>query len=88
METVSAASDSGEALDPRPTVIRLGAFLKFAGLVGSGGEAKVAIVAGDVSVNGAVEHRRRRQLKNGDVVVLHGERAVVDLPEPAPDEDA
>lgn len=74
-----------DASDPRPTVIRLGQFLKHAGLVGSGGEAKVAIVEGDVTVNGLVERRRRRQLKNGDVVAVGGETAVVDLPEPFTD---
>lgn len=70
-------ADPGD--DPRPTVIRLGQFLKYAGLVGSGGEAKVAIAEGEVIVNGEVERRRRRQLKNGDVVAFGGEEAVVEI---------
>lgn len=74
--------DGPPPLDARPTVIRLGQFLKFAGLVSSGGDAKVRIAEGHVLVNGAVETQRRRQLKNGDVVEVYDARAVVDLPEP------
>lgn len=48
--------------------IHLDQFLKLTGLVGTGGQAKVAIQAGEVLVNGEVETRRRRQLKPGDVV--------------------
>lgn len=72
--------DAGPPADPRPTVIRLGQFLKVAGLVSSGGEAKVLIADGRVAVNGDVELRRRRQLKNGDVVSVGDERAEVDFP--------
>lgn len=64
-----------------PTVIRLGQFLKWAGLAASGGEAKVLIAEGAVAVNGEVDTRRRRQLKNGDVVEVGGARVVVDMPE-------
>jgi ribosome-associated protein len=48
--------------------ITLGQALKAANLVGSGGEAKVLVQAGEVLVNGEVETRRGRQLKEGDVV--------------------
>ena len=44
--------------------------LKFEGLAASGGEAKAAVDAGLVSVNGVVETRRRRKLVGGDVVVF------------------
>lgn len=53
-------------------VIRLGQFLKFAGLLDSGGSAKEAIAGGDVSVNGEVELRRGRQLHTGDLVAFEG----------------
>lgn len=53
-------------------VIRLGQFLKFAGLLDSGGGAKEAILDGDVSVNGEVEQRRGRQLRDGDLVGFEG----------------
>jgi ribosome-associated protein len=52
----------------------LGRALKAAGLVGTGGEAKVLIQAGEVSVNGEVETRRGRRLQEGDVVEVGDER--------------
>ena len=55
-------------------MIRLGQFLKFAGVLDSGGEAKSVIAAGEVLVNGEVETRRGRQLHRGDVVALGDER--------------
>jgi ribosome-associated protein len=57
-------------------VIRLGQLLKLADLVDNGAEAKDAIAAGEVSVNGEVETRRGRQLKVGDVVARAGMPAV------------
>ena len=59
------------------TKIRLDDFLKHHGLVGTGGEAKIRIQSGEVTVNGEVETRRRKQLAIGDVVELMGERLVV-----------
>lgn len=47
--------------------IRLGQFLKLAGIL-SGGEAKEAVAEGLVTVNGEVDLRRGRQLAVGDVV--------------------
>lgn len=57
--------------------IRLGQFLKFAGLLDTGGIVKEAIVDGLVSVNGEVDRRRGRQLQLGDVVGFDGRRARV-----------
>ncbi|MDQ7992038.1 MAG: RNA-binding S4 domain-containing protein [Propionicimonas sp.] len=54
--------------------IRLGQLLKFAGLVGDGGEAKLLIASGAVSVDGEPELRRGRQ-------VAVGSRVEVDLPQ-------
>lgn len=51
---------------------RLGQLLKLADAIDSGGEAKVRITAGEVSVNGEVEVRRGRQLRHGDVVTIDG----------------
>lgn len=53
-------------------VIRLGQFLKFAGLLDSGGDAKEVIIDGLVSVNGEEERRRGRQLRDGDLVTFQG----------------
>ncbi|MFJ3491526.1 RNA-binding S4 domain-containing protein [Leifsonia aquatica] len=52
--------------------IRLGQFLKFAGLLDSGGNVKEAIIDGYVTVNGEVDRRRGRQLQLGDVVTFEG----------------
>ena len=60
-----------------PPGITLGQALKAADLVGSGGEAKVLIQAGEVRVNGDVETRRGRKLEEGDVVELEDERLEV-----------
>ena len=59
------------------SVIRLDDFIKRSGLVGTGGEAKIYIQAGDVTVNGVVETRRRKQLALGDEVGLLGEMLTV-----------
>lgn len=48
--------------------ITLGQFLKFAGIAGTGGHAKVLIEEEDVVVNGIVETRRGKKLRHGDVV--------------------
>ncbi|WHE35064.1 RNA-binding S4 domain-containing protein [Microbacterium sp. BDGP8] len=52
--------------------IRLGQFMKFAGLLDSGGDVKEAIIDGYVTVNGEVDRRRGRQLQTGDVVTYDG----------------
>lgn len=60
-----------------PPGTTLGRALKAAGLVGTGGEAKVLIQAGEVSVNGDVETRRGRRLEEGDVVEVGDERVKI-----------
>ncbi|MFI6077738.1 RNA-binding S4 domain-containing protein [Actinoplanes sp. NPDC051343] len=58
-------------------MIRLGQFLKLADLIDTGGEGKVLITSGDVTVNGEVDTRRGRQLHPGDVVEVLGNSARV-----------
>jgi ribosome-associated protein len=55
-------------------VIRLGQFLKLAGVLDTGGELKSLIADGAVLVNGEVDVRRGRQLRRGDVVTVDGEQ--------------
>jgi ribosome-associated protein len=50
--------------------IRLGQFLKFVGIAGSGAEAGALVADGDVRVDGEVETRRGRQLERGAVVTV------------------
>jgi len=62
-------------VDVRDDGIRLGQFLKLAGLAEHGAHAKELLEAGEVQVNGRVETRRGAQLHRGDVVAVHGRRA-------------
>ncbi len=48
--------------------IKLDQFLKWVQLTESGGEAKDAILAGAVLVNGETETKRGKKLRNGDLV--------------------
>ncbi len=52
--------------------IKLDAFLKFCGAVGTGGEAKLRIADGEISVNGAVCTQRGKKLRAGDTVRCGG----------------
>ena len=54
--------------------IKLQDLLKLANLVGTGGEAKIVIQNGDVSVNGEVCTQRGKKLRPGDVVTFLGNR--------------
>ncbi|MFA9271104.1 MAG: RNA-binding S4 domain-containing protein [Baekduiaceae bacterium] len=57
----------------RGDVIRLGQLLKLAGIADSGGEARFLLEDGTVQVNGEPEHRRGRQLHDGDGVACGDE---------------
>lgn len=56
----------------------LGQALKASGIAGTGGEAKVLVQFGEVTVNGEVETRRGRKLESGDVVEARDERVEVE----------
>lgn len=58
--------------------IRLDALLKFAGLVETGGEAKLSIQNGEVTVNGEVCTMRGKKLRPGDRAELGGAALVVE----------
>ena len=57
--------------------VELYKILKFEGLVASGGEAKLLIGDGQVTVNGEVETRRRKKIVGGDVIAFRGEQLQV-----------
>lgn len=42
-------------------------------MVSQGVEAKLAIQAGEVKVNGEIEYQRGKKLHEGDIVSFHGE---------------
>ncbi len=54
--------------------IKLDQFLKFTGLVNTGGEAKNIIMEGRVMVNGEVERARGKKLRVDDIVELGGRK--------------
>lgn len=57
--------------------IKLQDLLKFANLVGSGGEAKERIQAGEVSVGGEVCFMRGKKIRPGDDVLFQGKHYTV-----------
>lgn len=57
--------------------IKLDALLKFAGVTETGGEAKEAIQAGEVKVNGEVCTMRGKKCRAGDVIELDGQTVEV-----------
>ena len=57
--------------------IKLEALLKYAGLAETGGEAKLLIQEGQVSVNGQVCTMRGKKLRGGDTVTLEGRTVLV-----------
>ena len=58
--------------------IKLDALLKFANLVGSGGEAKQLIQNGEVFVNGEVCTMRGKKIRPGDKVEICGQEVIVE----------
>lgn len=57
--------------------IKLDALLKFAGLADTGGEAKILIQEGNVSVNGEVCTMRGKKIRSGDKVSIGSEEVTV-----------
>ena len=54
--------------------VELYKILKFEGMTSSGGEAKLVIEQGQVSVNGSVETRKRKKIVSGDVIEFNNEK--------------
>lgn len=57
--------------------IKLDQFLKMAGIIQTGGEAKFYLEENIVLVNGVEERRRGRKLYPGDVVNVEGRKLIV-----------
>jgi ribosome-associated protein len=62
--------------------IELNKLLKASGLCETGGMAKMAIENGQVTVDGAVEYRKRCKIRNGQAVEYDGHTINVVHPEP------
>jgi ribosome-associated protein len=73
MDIVSRSSIQDVPVAELP--IRLGQFLKLAGLAEHGAHARELVETDQVQVNGRVEARRGAQLQSGDVVTVAGRQA-------------
>lgn len=54
--------------------VELYKILKFEGMTSSGGEAKLVIEQGLVTVNGKVETRKRKKIVSGDIIEFSSEK--------------
>lgn len=59
--------------------ITLGQFIKFLGLIYSGGEAKIFLEENNVIVNKNFENRRGKKLFSGDLIEINGQKYVLKL---------
>jgi ribosome-associated protein len=66
-------------MEPTERTIQLDQFLKWQGLVSTGGQAKLIIQGGEVRLNGVVETRRKKKLVAGDKVTFAGRTVVVEF---------
>ena len=57
--------------------ITLGQFVKFLGLIYSGGEVKIILEENDVFVNNVPEKRRGKKLFSGDLVQINDQKYVL-----------
>jgi ribosome-associated protein len=60
--------------------VELYKLLKFEGMASSGGQAKMLITEGLVTVNGETETRKRRKIVSGDVVCFAGDKIRIQTP--------
>lgn len=68
--------------------VELFKILKFENLASSGAEAKAAVAAGQVLINGKIETRKRKQIVAGDTIEFGADKIIISLavspPVPAP----
>jgi ribosome-associated protein len=59
--------------------VELYKILKFEGMVGSGGEAKAVIAAGQVLVNAKIETQKRKKIVAGDTIEFNNKKIGIKL---------
>ena len=77
MKVVVKKKDAPLSVTIDPEYIKLQDAMKLANAVGSGGEAKVLIQDGQVSVNGEVCTMRGKKLRPGDTFACHGQSYLI-----------
>lgn len=58
--------------------IKLDQLLKMVNIAGSGGQAKIMIISGDVKLNDQVELQRGKKIRSGDIVEVEGQKFQVE----------
>ena len=58
--------------------ITLGQFLKIADIIQSGGEAKAYLAYNEVYINGELDVRRGRKLRDGDIIVVESKEFIIE----------
>jgi len=77
MKVTVKKKDASRPLEITTEYIKLQDALKLANLVGSGGEAKVLIQEGQVTVNGEICTMRGKKLRPGDSFAFQGQTILV-----------
>lgn len=67
-----------ESIKIKTEFIKLDALLKFASMVGSGGEAKMLIQDGQILVNDEVCTMRGKKIRSGDKVTFGDKEVVIE----------
>jgi len=65
--------------DEQGQYIELADFIKVIGLATTGGQAKILIRAGVILVDGKIETRLRRKLRDGMIIEHQGKNYTVDM---------
>jgi ribosome-associated protein len=60
--------------------ITLGQLLKLVDAISSGGEAKYYLINTKITVNGLVETRRGKKIRNGDIVCFLDQKITIEGP--------
>ena len=58
--------------------ITLGILLKIAGIIDTGGQAKIFLSENDALVNGEKENRRGRKLYHGDQIIILNQSFIIE----------
>ena len=74
---ISSEDEKIEEIFIRDEYIKLGQALKYAGLVGSGTDAKYVITEGMVKLNDNVVYERGKKCYDGDIIEFENEKVVV-----------
>lgn len=77
MKVTVKKKDASRPLEITTEYIKLQDAMKLANLVGSGGEAKVLIQEGQVTVNGEICTMRGKKLRPGDSFTFQGQTILV-----------